>query len=205
MFAKRAYYPISEFPKLLELAEKWQIIREEFENLDVPVMPINRVNKLFAEVHRELISYMHQGGEYGWMIGWGGKHLENPDWLQFGLITDFSVIEWAPAYMPKTLEILQGIPGIKVCGLAKMKPNCFLTTHTHPELAEEGLLQLHITIDAPESSNFNYLNVNGEFNQNTLGNIVVFDGSQEHFAINASKLDRTILYMEFEKDVLMAE
>jgi beta-hydroxylase len=80
-----------------------------------------------------------------------------------------------------------------------------LNTHRHPELYEQDLLQFHVTLDAATERNFAYLNVAGIFNQNMTGNAIVFDGSLDHFALNASPADRTILYMEFERSKLMVE
>ncbi|NQY62447.1 MAG: aspartyl/asparaginyl beta-hydroxylase domain-containing protein [Alteromonadaceae bacterium] len=201
---QRSFYPIADFPKLAELGKHWQTIQNEFYALNAPVIPINRVNKDFTAVYNEIKTHMQNDGEYGWLLGWGGKTGENPDWLQYGLIANYNPIPWASTSMPKTLELLKNIPGIKVCGLATMKPNCYLATHTHPEISIEQLLQFHITLDTLQTSNYNYLNVNGEFNQNETGESVIFDGSLEHFAINASTANRTILYIEFKKDELLA-
>lgn len=199
---QRSFYPVPDFPQLAELSSNWELIREEFLNLNVDVLPIDRVDKDYSIVYDEVIQHMNNGGEYGWLIGWGGKQGANIDWLQFGLIAKYQVVEWAVKYMPKTIELLKSIPAIKVCGLAKMKPHCYLATHSHPEIQAENLLQYHLTIDVPENSNYNYLNVAGEFNQNQLGEPVIFDGSLEHFALNASTQDRTILYLEFQKEAL---
>lgn len=203
---KRSFYPIKDFPKLAELSDNWHIIQKEFYALKAPLIPINRVSKDFTDVYNEVKTHMENDGEYGWLFGWGGKEGDqaNPDWLQYGLIVQYQTIPWALASMPKTFELLKNIPGIKICALATIKPNYYLATHKHPEIAVEGLLQYHITLDTPQMGNYNYLNVNGEFNQNIMGEGVIFDGSLDHFAINASQANRTILYIEFKKDELLA-
>jgi aspartyl/asparaginyl beta-hydroxylase (cupin superfamily) len=203
---KRSFYPINDFPKLAQLLDNWHIIQKEFYALKAPIIPINRVNKDFTAVYNEVRTHIENDGEYGWLLGWGGKEGAhgNPDWLQYGLIVNYQPVSWALASMPKTFELLKNIPGIKVCGLNTMKANSYLTTHTHPEIAVEGLLQYHVTLDTPQIDNYNYLNVNGEFNQNMTGECVIFDGSLDHFAINASRADRTILYIEFKKSELLA-
>ncbi|NEP12736.1 MAG: aspartyl/asparaginyl beta-hydroxylase domain-containing protein [Symploca sp. SIO2C1] len=195
----KPFYEIQDFPKLKALADNWEIIRDEFINLNAPLLHINRVNKSHTEVYDELVEHMEQGGEYGWLKGWG-QDGPNSDWIQYGLVILDSVIPYAIDKMPETIELLRSIQGIKVCALVKLKSNSFITSHTHPEIKEEGLLQLHITLDAAMERNFAYLNVNGEFKQHKSGSAVVFDGSLHHFALNASSCDRTILYMEFEKN-----
>lgn len=200
----RSFFPIEDFPKLENLLNHWGVIREEFLHLNAPTIPVNRVNKDFAAVYKETKEHIENGGDYGWMLGWGGEKEGNANWLQFGIFANYEPVVWAADKMPKTMALLKEIPGIKVCGLATMKPHCYLATHTHPEIAIEDLLQFHITLDVPDEGNYNYLNVAGEFNHNELGEGVVFDGSLDHFALNASRQDRTILYLEFQKDKLLA-
>lgn len=60
-------------------------------------------------------------------------------------------------------------------------------------------MQMHITLDAASERGFAYLNVAGHFNQNRVGNAIVFDGSLDHFALNASPQPRTIFCLEFER------
>lgn len=84
-----------------------------------------------------------------------------------------------------------------MAALSRMKPNTILPVHNHPELLEEGLLQFHITLNAAIQYDFSYLNLNGEWHRNKLGEAFVFDGSLDHFALNASPQDRIILYIEF--------
>ncbi len=201
--SRPAFYPLDKFPKLNELASSWQVIRDEFVRLSAPTLEIDRVGKSHAEVYEETLKYVMGGGEYGWLKGWDDSEQGNPDWTQYGLVAFDKPIPFAEAIMPRTIELLRKIEGVKICALSKMKPNVFLNTHRHPELFEQNLLQFHITLDAATENNFAYLNVAGIFNQNVIGNAIVFDGSLDHFALNASPVDRTILYMEFERSKLM--
>jgi aspartyl/asparaginyl beta-hydroxylase (cupin superfamily) len=198
-----AFYPLDKFPKLNELASSWQGIRDELVRLSAPTLDIDRVGKSHAEVYEETLKYVMGGGEYGWLKGWDDSEQGNPDWTQYGLVAFDRPIPFAEAVMPRTIELLRKIEGVKICALSKMKPNVFLNTHRHPELFEQNLLQFHITLNAATENNFAYLNVAGIFNQNMMGNAIVFDGSLDHFALNASSVDRTILYMEFERSKLM--
>jgi beta-hydroxylase len=92
---------------------------------------------------------------------------------------------------------LSDVPGVKVAAFVRLAPDGFLGAHRHPELREEGLLQMHLTLEAADEANYAYLNVEGEFRQHVPGEGFVFDGSLDHFALNASPEDRVILYLEF--------
>ncbi len=172
--------------------------------LDAPLLDIHRVGKSYEQVQAEVIEHMQKGGPYGWLKGFdkGGK--ENSDWVQYGLVVNDTAVPFARDTMPKTLALLSKIDGIRVCGLARMNPQTFLPTHTHPKIHTDGLLQYHITLDVPHERNYSYLNVNGQFNQNINGEAIVFDGSLDHFALNASDVPRTILHMEFKISSLKA-
>ena len=66
---------------------------------------------------------------------------------------------------------------------------------------KESLLQFHLPIITAPERNYAYLNVMGEFRQHVEGEPIIFDGSLDHFAINESDVDRTIVYMEFKKEL----
>ncbi|MBI0331410.1 aspartyl/asparaginyl beta-hydroxylase domain-containing protein [Burkholderia plantarii] len=197
--SRPAFYPLEQFPRLAALAAKWEIIRDECQQLNAPMLEIDRVGKSHLQVYAETVEHVRAGGEYGWLKGWGEGGVSNADWTQYGLVVRDQPIPFAASRMPRTLEMLKEIAGIKVCALSRMLPNTLLNTHRHPELHDEGMLQMHITLDAASERGFAYLNVAGHFNQNRVGNAIVFDGSLDHFALNASPQSRTILYLEFER------
>jgi aspartyl/asparaginyl beta-hydroxylase (cupin superfamily) len=203
--SRPSFYAVEQFPALESLARNWKTINEEFRALNAPTLRINRVNKSISEIVDELKIHMENGGRYGWLMGWGDNDLPMTTWTQYALMAYDSPIPFAVASMPRTLDLLREIEGIKLCALLRMEPNVYLSTHNHEGTWEEGLLHLQITIDAPVERNYAYLNVSGEFNQSTNGNAVVFDGSLDHFAVNASDSDRTVLYMEFYREKLMGK
>jgi beta-hydroxylase len=190
-----AFHPLHDFPKLEPLGRHWQAIREEFLALHAPVLDIDRLDKTHAEVFAELGRHLDRGGEFGWMLGWP----DNPNWIQYALVLNDAPLPFVRNAFPKTLALVAQLSGIKVCGFSRILPNGFLPTHRHPELIAENLLQCHLTIDAPTEDNYCYLNVGGEFRQHTNGAMFVFDGSLDHFAVNASTAPRTILYLEFDR------
>jgi len=196
-----SFYDLKRFPKLQHLANNWEVIREEFLALDAPVLSIDRVGKSITQLVDEMNEHMEAGGEYGWLWGWGHGDVPMPTWTQYALMAYDNPIPYAQAAMPKTIELLSQLPGVKLCALLRMEPNVFIGTHSHGGTWEEGLLHMQLTIDAPIDQSYAYLNVNGSFNQSTNGNLVIFDGSLDHFALNASeKENRTVMYLEFHRE-----
>lgn len=200
---RSAFYPLEKFPKLEQLAKNWIIIRNEFLALESNVLDINRVNKSHARVYQEILKHVENGGKYGWIKGWGEEG-ENSDWIQYGIMLNNRIEPFIKETMPKTSQMLETISGVKVCALNTMKANSLLYCHRHSEFLEEGILQLHIGLDPYIEDNHAYLNVNGQFWHHLPGSAVVFDGSLNHFALNASRtVARTIFYMEFYKKEIM--
>ncbi|QXI31257.1 aspartyl/asparaginyl beta-hydroxylase domain-containing protein [Pseudomonas vanderleydeniana] len=198
-----AFYPLSDFPALAHLASQCPLIQQELLALRAPLLDIDRTDKPHQAVHGELTAHLQQGGAYGWLKGWGEAG-GNRDWVQYPLVFQDCPIAPAQAALPRTLALLQAIPGLKVAALARLEPHAWLSTHRHPEVHEEGLLQMHLTLSAASERNYAYLNVAGEFHRHDSGAAVVFDGSLDHFVVNASDEPRTILYLEFARARLSA-
>lgn len=198
-----SYYDIADFPDLQKLSENWKIIREEFNVLNAPIMKIDRFNKVHEEVVREVTEYIQKGNEYGWVLG-AGTYGGNYDWLQYGLVANDVTIPFVSPKLKNTIKMLENIKGIKVAALVKLKSLTALHCHQHPGIFEENLLQLHLPIDTALTNNYAYLNVRGEFRQHVCGEPIIFDGSLDHFALNESNKDRTILYIEFNKKLMVS-
>ena len=187
---------IEEHPKLLGIIDSKDAITEEYKKLNLGLMPIDRIDKSHEQVLHEVMAYISSGGKYGWIKGWGtNSGIEN--WTQLALIYFDQAVPFIRTHLPQTIRVLNNISGIKLAAFVKMKPNTLLRKHHHPELKREGLLQMHLTLEAAMIDNYSYINIEGEFKQHQLGKGFVFDGSRTHFAFNASDNDRTILYLEF--------
>ena len=193
-----AFHDIADFPALQALAQHWPAMRADLDELSAPLMSVDRVGKPHSAVVAEVGSRVAAGETFGWVKGWGGEGGgSNPDWTQYGLLLGDQAIPFAKA--PRTLALLSGLRGLKVAAFARLAPGTLLPVHTHPEIAAEGLLQAHITLQAPPPSASCLLNVAGELRQHAEGCAVVFDGSLPHWALNASSADRVILYLEFNR------
>jgi len=196
---QQSFYDISNFPQLDILCQNWKIIRDEYKQLNLSIMNVDRVNKAHEEVYEEVFDQVVNKGEnYGWIKGWGEGDKSNSDWLQYGLIFKDQKVPFIGSSMSKTIELLQEVDGLVVAAFLKLKPRSVLHTHNHPDLIVKQALQLHLPIETATHNNFNYINVNGNFRQYECGKPIVFDGTLDHFALNESNLERITLYLEFK-------
>ena len=200
-----AFYTIDEFPRFRELCDNWQIIKEEFLQINAPLMNVHRHAKKQEEVIKQVQSELENGNTYGWVRGWGKEGI-NDDWIQYAIFSNNSDVNkmlepFINRLIPRTLEMLKRINGIKICAFVKLKTHSMLPCHTHAGIYKESLLQFHLPIITAPERNYAYLNVMGEFRQHVEGEPIIFDGSLDHFAINESDIDRTIVYMEFKKEL----
>jgi aspartyl/asparaginyl beta-hydroxylase (cupin superfamily) len=187
---------LDRFPVLQELAKHWPTMREEGLGVDVAdVLDVSREDK----PHEQVVEELRRAGRAAWCRGWGV-----PDkWLNLGLVAHDAPIPHVQARCPKTLALFERIRGVKVAAFSLFFPGALLPAHSHPELAQEGLLTFHLGLEmAPD---FNYLYVDGQFIREETGKAFVFDGSKTHFAFNTSESPRLILYVEFSPDRLRVE
>jgi Aspartyl/Asparaginyl beta-hydroxylase len=148
-------------------------MRQDLEALAAPLMDIERVGKSHERVGAEVAMRVEAGEPFGWVRGWG-RVGGNPDWTQYGLVLGDRANRYASA--PHTLPLLAPLRGIKVAAFVRLAPGTLLPLHTHPEVAAEGLLQMHVTLKAPTPSASCLLNVAGEVRQHVTGSALVFDG-----------------------------
>ena len=199
------FYNHLQFPQLREIISNYKTIKEEFVNLNIPIMDIDRENKHYQEVIKEVILQVNNGGDYGWVKGWGVEG-GNDNWLQLGLysydseVNNFILEPFLRKFMPKTYEMIKKVNDLFMCAIVNLKKRTLLTRHSHPYIKELNLLQLHLPLITAKTENYNYINCNGEFRQHIEGEPIIFDGSLEHFALNESDEDRIILYIEFKNN-----
>jgi beta-hydroxylase len=199
---REPFYPLSTFPRLRDLSGHWEVIRAEYRHLDAPEHDVARVGASRQEIYDDIVK---RGLGSGWLQGWTVDRKPNPKWLSYVLMLADSPPLDVREKMPRTVELLEGIGGIKVAALNKLLPHTLISAHRHPELHAEGLLQYHLCLTTSEPPCFTYLNVNGEFIQHLAGHACIFDGSLPHFALNATRVERVILYIEFYTDRMRAK
>ena len=183
-------------PRFLPLVEAWPDIAEEAASLSAARMPIRRDAKSHDAVGAEIAAHLSEGGEYGWMEGWGRGDLPER-WTQFGLVHDSHVPDPARKAAPRTTALLDRTKGVYVAAFLRMAANTLLPSHRHPEMSLASMLQFHLGLNVPHDGGGAWLCVDGVFGRHLPGTAFAFDGSREHFAFNACNGPRTILYIEY--------
>jgi aspartyl/asparaginyl beta-hydroxylase (cupin superfamily) len=170
------------------LQARWRLIRQELLELDAPLLELHRIGDV--EQYAETLLRNN-----GWTRSWQVEStVPNPDWLTYGLSYQGILPDGAERKMPATSRLLLRLRGCQVCAFSLLRAGSFIAPHTHPELAGR-FLTLHLGLDLlPERS---YLSCESETREEKPGGVVIFDGARQHFAVNMSKQDRVILYMEF--------
>jgi len=165
-------------------------ISEEYRSLNAPILSLHRRWDLdVADFKKQLLV------QNGWTPSWQvAKDEPNPSWLTYAL----KIGDWFPpeatTKFPRTMELLRH-PACYVAGFSLFRPLSVIGPHAHGELDSEHLI-LHLGLDVEPGKSF--LMVDGTFLEERNGETFIFDGSHEHFAVNASTRDRAILYLEFD-------
>ncbi|WKW30330.1 hypothetical protein KIH13_15155 [Pseudomonas viridiflava] len=68
-----AFYSLDDFPALAHLVANCSVIQQEVAAMDAPLLDIDRTDKSHQQVHTEISEHLQQGGDYGWLKGWGQK------------------------------------------------------------------------------------------------------------------------------------
>ena len=185
------FYQAAEFPFIKEFEKHYEAIRQEFLGLDPRVLNIHRNGP-----HEQYVAALIDNN--GWTPSWQVKSKQpNEGWLTYGLSFRGFFPKEAETKFPLTMNLLSRLQGLRVCAFSRMAPLSFIAPHRHPELGR-GLLTFHLGIDVAPGKSF--LFVDGIPSEEGNAKSMVFDGSHEHFAVNMSSSDRTILYMEFDSN-----
>ncbi|MCB8883361.1 aspartyl/asparaginyl beta-hydroxylase domain-containing protein [Acidisoma cellulosilytica] len=177
------------FSFLPELTSRWRFIRQEWQELQAPILDIHRV----GSVHRFAERLLQNNG---WTPSWqAGSDQPNQDWLTYALSYQGMLPDGLASVMPATARLLSRLRGVEVCALSLMRPGSFIAPHDHPDIAGR-LLTLHLGL-AMEPGKC-YLTVEGDAREEKPGAVLTFNAGREHFAVNMGRCDRVILYMEFD-------
>lgn len=189
------FFDCNLFPFVRGFEAAWQAIRDEYRALNAPILNLHRIGD--AEQFVEQLRRRN-----GWTPSWQvGSSEPNRNWLTFGLYYKGIVPDGNTEKLPVTTGLVRHLRGCKVAAFSLMRPTSFLAPHSHPELGQ-GMLTYHLGLEVP--ANCCFLVVNGVPMQEGSGKSVIFDGSQEHFALNMSNADRVILYIEFDSALALA-
>ena len=169
----RPYVEISGFPELAPLAENWQTIRREAQQL----LDSGRI--------RSARTYNDLGFNSFFKTGWKRFYVK---WYDEPLPS-------AKSLCPRTAELVESIPGINAAMFALLPPRTKLGAHRDPFA---GSLRYHLGLVTPNSDLCRIV-VDGEPYVWRDGEPVMFDETFIHIAENRSDVARIILFCDIER------
>jgi beta-hydroxylase len=169
----RPYVEISGLPELAPLAENWQTIRREAQQL----LDSGRI--------RSAATYNDLGFNSFFKTGWKRFYVK---WYDEPLPS-------AKSLCPRTAELVESIPGINAAMFALLPPRTKLGAHRDPFA---GSLRYHLGLVTPNSDLCRIV-VDGEPYVWRDGEPVMFDETFIHIAENRSDVTRIILFCDIER------
>ena len=169
----RPYVDVGRFPELAPLSANWQAIRAE-------------ALQLFGEGRiRAAATYNDLGFNSFFKTGWKRFYVK---WYDEPLPS-------AKALCPRTVELVQSIPGVNAAMFALLPPGSKLGAHRDPFA---GSLRYHLGLITPNADTCRIV-VDGEPYFWRDGEPVMFDETFIHTAENCSDVARIILFCDVER------
>jgi len=169
----RPYVDVGRFPELAPLSANWQTIREEA----LALFEGGRI--------RAAATYNDLGFNSFFKTGWKRFYVK---WYDEPLPS-------AKALCPKTVELVQSIPGVNAAMFALLPPGSRLGAHRDPFA---GSLRYHLGLVTPNADTCRIV-VDGESYAWRDGEPVMFDETFIHTAENRSDVTRIILFCDVER------
>jgi len=169
----RPYVDVARFPELKRLQDNWQTLRDE-------------ALQLFDQGRiRAAATYNDLGFNSFFKTGWKRFYVK---WYDEPLPS-------AKALCPKTVELVQSIPGVNAAMFALLPPGSRLGAHRDPFA---GSLRYHLGLVTPNADSCRIV-VDGEPYFWRDGEPVMFDETFIHTAENRSDVTRIILFCDVER------
>ena len=169
----RPYVEVARFPALQALTDNWRTIRAEALQL----LDEGRI--------RAAATYNDLGFNSFFRTGWKRFYVK---WYDEPLPS-------AKALCPKTVELVQSVPGVNAAMFALLPPGSKLGAHRDPFA---GSLRYHLGLVTPNADSCRIV-VDGEPHSWRDGEAVMFDETFIHTAENHSDVTRIILFCDVER------
>ena len=167
------FFKNEEFPQLQQLTNNWQVIRDE----GMALMEQGKVTADNAETDIGYHSFLR--------TGWKRFHLK---WYNDPLPS-------AQKLCPKTVELLQSIPGVHGAMFALLPTGARLGAHRDPFA---GSVRYHLGLRTPNDDNC-WIDIDGTKYSWRDGQAVLFDETYLHHAKNDTEINRLILFCDVER------
>ena len=169
----RPYVDVARFPALQALTDNWRTIRAEA----LWLLDEGRI--------RAAATYNDLGFNSFFRTGWKRFYVK---WYDEPLPS-------AKALCPKTVELVQSVPGVNAAMFALLPPGSKLGAHRDPFA---GSLRYHLGLVTPNADSCRIV-VDGERYSWRDGEAVMFDETFIHTAENRSDATRIILFCDVER------
>ena len=163
----------ADYPELAPLAQNWTTIRDEARRL----ADAGRIGVALANNDVGFNSFFKRG------------------WKRFYLKWYGDPLPSAAALCPRTVELLQAIPGVKAAMFAQLGPGAQLNAHRDPF---GGSLRYHLGLITPNSPDC-FIDIDGERHSWRDGEVLMFDETFIHWARNDTGVARIILFCDVER------
>ena len=172
----RPYVDVGRFPELAPLSANWQTIRQEA----LALFEGGRI--------RAAATYNDLGFNSFFKTGWKRFYVK---WYDEPLPS-------ARALCPKTVALVESIPGVNAAMFALLPPGSKLGAHRDPFA---GSLRYHLGLVTPNADTCRIV-VDGESYAWRDGEPVMFDETFIHTAENRSDVTRIILFCDVERPLI---
>jgi beta-hydroxylase len=162
------------FPELDRLRDNWEVIRDEA----VALFDQGRIKA--SDGYND----------------WGFNSFFRSGWKRFYLKWYDDPLPSAARACPRTVELLQSIPGIKGAMFATLSPGARLQTHRDPYA---GSLRYHLGLVTPTNPGVCRIFVDGHEYSWRDGEDLMFDETYIHYAENTTDQTRIILFCDVER------
>ncbi|MGD9584472.1 MAG: aspartyl/asparaginyl beta-hydroxylase domain-containing protein [Lysobacterales bacterium] len=169
----RPYLDRRQFPELDRFREHWQTIREEA----LALRDQGRIQAATGATDASFNSFFKEG------------------WTRFYLCWYGAPLPSAEQLCPRTLALVQSLPGIRAAMFTRLPAGAKLNPHRDPFA---GSLRYHLGLVTPNDPRC-VIHVDGEPYVWHDGEDVLFDETFVHWAENASDQDRIIFFCDLER------
>lgn len=167
------YVDVAHFPDLRPLQEHWREIRDE----GLQLMQAGQVKASDQYNDIGFNSFFKSGWKRFYLKWYNDSHPS------------------AKQLCPRTVALLQTIPGVKAAMFTELPPGSRLVRHRDPYA---GSLRYHLGLSTPNAEGC-YIDVDGERYAWRDGESVMFDETFIHYAENTTQQNRLILFCDIER------
>ena len=182
--------------------EQYKVLKVLEDNADVIAseIPAFDINKTYfkrdtswptTREKKALEAWLKKNIRSEWVEGPQGNRV----WFNYPLVVNDIVIDRGAELFPRTIELLNQIPGKQVVGFSLVTPGSRLAEHRDPTGKKYGSMAANMLLT--DSANA-YLIVEGRRYHHRFGKMVIFDSTKLHTADNNDESMRVILYIDFK-------